>query len=190
MTTRNSLIVAAVLLAISTLALAKGPTPFDRLISQIIAQLEQQSESDQRLIDQTITLRKSLQAAEDRRSTNQFPVSRDSVLAREALVAANEMISNPNRTKLLFDTFLRNTLDRQEELLQLAIEGPATTRLTTARLAAQTKARKAVLSDLRRDVESLRKFPTSKERLNFLVENVQLIANAIKERGAVPVPQP
>lgn len=190
MTIRNKLIVAVVLLTISTLALAKSATPFERLISQIIAQLEQQSESDQRLIAQTVTLRKSLQAAEDTRATNQFPVARDAALGHETLVAANEMIANPQRTKLILDAFLRTTLERQDELLQMAVAGPATTRLTTARLAAQTKARQAVLKDLRRDVESLRKFPTSKERLNFLVENVQLIANAVKERGAIAVPQP
>lgn len=190
MITRNRLIAAAVFVTLSAVAVAKSATPFERLISQIIAQLEQQSESDQRLIAQTVTLRKSLQAAEDARARDQFPIARDAVLGRETLVATNEMIANPQRTKLIFDSFLRTTLERQDELLQQAVAGPATTRLTTARLAAQTKARQAVLKDLRRDVESLRKFPTSKERLNFLVENVQLIANAVKERGAVVAPQP
>lgn len=190
MTTRHKFAAAAVLITLSTVALAKAATPFERLISQIIAQLEQQSESDQKIIDQTIELRNSLQEAEETRAANHFPTARDSAVEREALIAANEMIAQPQRTKLVFDSFLRNTLDREEELLQQAIDGPAATRLTTARLAAQTKARKAVLQDLRRDVESLRKFPTAKERIGFLVENVQLIANAVQQRGALPAPQP
>ncbi len=188
MTTRNTLLIAAAAVAISTLALAKSATPFERLISQIIAQLEQQSESDQRIIAQTIQLRESLQKAEIERAARQFPITRTNALGRDTLVAANEMIASPQRTKLIFDSFLRTSLEHQEQLLQQAIDGPAATRLTTSRLSAQTKARQAVLKDLRRDVESLRKFPTSKERLSFLVENVQLIANAVKERGAAGAP--
>ena len=179
MTTRAKLIFFSALAVVSSLAIAKQDSAFDRLIAQILAQLEQQSESDQRIIDQTITLRKSLQAAENTLARNQFPIARDNAMHRDALVAANEMIANPQRTKLLFDSFLLASLEHQEAILQNAIDGPAATKLSTARLIAQTKARQAVLKDLRRDVETLRKFPTSKERLNFVVQNVQLIANAL-----------
>lgn len=179
MSTRPKFILAAVLITVSTLALAGEDSAFDRLIAQILAQLEQQSESDQRIIAQTVALRQKLQAAENKLAANQFTVARDDAMLRDSLIAANEMIANPQRTKLLFDSFLRASLEHQEAILQNAIDGPAATRLSTTRLAAQTKARQAVLKDLRRDVESLRKFPTSKERLSFVVQNVQLIANAV-----------
>ena len=190
MTTRTRFIAAALLATASAFALAKPPSPFERLITQILAQLDQQSESDQRIIDQTIALRKNLQKAEDDRARNQLPVARDAALSREAFVAANQMIATPQRTKLIFDSFLRNTLDRQEDILRQSVDGPAATRLATSRLAAQTKARQAVLADLRHDIQSLRKFPTSKERISFLADNVQLIANAVGQRSGAAVPQP
>jgi hypothetical protein len=169
--------------AFCSVGLFAAHTDFDRLISQIVAQLDQQAESDQRLVDQTVKLRKSLQAAEDQLAKNQLPNAREQVVQRASLIAANEMIANPKRTKLQLDAFLRGAWEQEETILAHAVDGPAATRLETVRLAAQIKARQSILRDLRRDVEALRKFPTAQERLAFLKDNVELIWQAVRQRS-------
>lgn len=168
----------------STCLLAfKANTDFEQLIAHILNQLEQQSESDQRLINQTRKLRESVQAAEDRLARNQLGPARQQALEREAMVAANEIITNPKRTKLELDSFLRRAHSNEEEILERAVDGPAATRLTTTRLAAQVKARQDLLSDFRRDVEALKKFPTAQERIQFLKDHVELIWQVVRERS-------
>jgi hypothetical protein len=183
---------ALAVLAICTTALfgATVSSDFESLIGRIVAQLDQQSQSDQRLIDQTLKLRRSIQTAENNLAGNRVAPARQQVLEREALIAVNEMIANPKRTKIQLDSFLRRAHEGEESILRRAVDGPAATRLETTRLSAQIKARKAVFADLRRDVEILKKFPTAQERIEFLKNNVELIWQVVRERSGANVTQP
>ncbi len=180
------------ILALCTTGLfgSAASSDFESLIGQIVAQLDQQSKSDQLLIDQTMKLRKSIQTAEDNLAANRIAPARLHVVEREALIAVNEMIANPKRTKLHLDSFLRRAREGEESILKRAVDGPAATRLETTRLAAQIKARRAILADLRRDVEVLKKFPTAQERLEFLKNNVELIWQAVRQRSGANGMQP
>ena len=164
-------------------ALASGPkkSPFDAIIEQLITEVDLQMEDRAQEAAALKTLYDKFTKIEQDDLNRNLSDARAAAVQREAVVTADEMIRDPqgNARASALAAYLRRTVVRDQELLDQYVKKSEAVRFTYERQLAKIKTEQTILKNIRKDLESLKKYPTNKERMQFYLESVKSFLNGL-----------
>lgn len=162
-------------LAVNAQTAKKKNSKFGTLVDQLIFQVDQQVMDRNKQAAALQEFYKALQDTELQVLDERTPIARQSAISRESMLTADEMIRDPkNKARVTeFAAFLRRSVTRDQELFDKSLRRAETIRFEHERQIAKIKSEQTILTNIRRDLERLKMFPSSGERTAFFLNSVK-----------------
>lgn len=159
----------------------KKPSTFDTLIDQLIDQVDKQMTDRNSQIAKLDELYTEINRIEQVNLTEMTSRARMAAISREAMITTDEMIRDPKNIARVSElgAFLRRSITRDQELFDKSLRRSESLRFEYDRQIAKIKSEQTVLKNIRRDLESLKKFPTGKERASFFLNTVKSLLDGL-----------
>ena len=151
------------------------------LIDQVAAQTDKQIADRAEQIKMLQELYKKFEKTESDNLDRNLRESRRSANSREAMITVDEMLRDPDNNARLAElaAYLRRAITRDEELFDQYVKQSETKRFAYELQLAKIKSQQTILRKIRKDLDRLRLYPTSKERTMFFLSTLQTVVNGL-----------
>lgn len=154
---------------------------FDFTIDTLIAHIDLEMQDRAKVLGVVNQLYATLKKDELDKFDNEIDIARLAAIQREALLTMDKMTldskANARVTELV--GFLDRVVDQDQHLFDSYLASKETLRFEYERQLAKIKSEQTSLKNIRRDLETLKKFPTGREQTIFFLSSVKTLIDGL-----------